>query len=194
MAPSRRTFAWGEDIFFSASKAFSARFSCTTPSTAFSTTTSRIMMQSVHSFSAKPEIMAATSRISTITSLNCSRNICSVLRRPAARSWFFPYFSWRSVTWAAFSPASGVTSNSRRAACALYSCQFMLSLLWKKISWLHRTRIPRNTVCRNCPTFNNTIFCPNATTCPCAYHHPPGPRNRKKCGFTIFCQLFIIRS
>ena len=48
-APSRSTRAWGADMFFRASRAFSAFDSCTTPSTALSTTMSRIRAGSKNS-------------------------------------------------------------------------------------------------------------------------------------------------
>ena len=45
--PARMTVAFGDDSFFSASMAFSALLSCTTPTTAFSTTMKRMMTESM---------------------------------------------------------------------------------------------------------------------------------------------------
>ena len=74
--PSRMTLAWGADILFSASSAFSALDSCTTPITAFRMTIRTISRGSNSSPQfcstqiTTKEITAAAMRMRIMTSLN----------------------------------------------------------------------------------------------------------------------------
>ena len=77
--PPRTTRAWGAEMFFSASSAFSALLSCKTPRMAFKTTMTRIRSGSKNSDGSCwtqatiNEIAAAASRMRIMTSLNCCK-------------------------------------------------------------------------------------------------------------------------
>ena len=93
--PSRSTWAWGEESFFRASMALSARRSCTVPMTALTTTMAKMMRESTYSPSpltqdTPKETAAAASKMSTIKSWNWPKNWRSTPRRLAVSSWFFP--------------------------------------------------------------------------------------------------------
>ena len=79
-SPSRITRAWGADILFRASRAFSALLSCMTPITALSTTISKISTGSKNSLgfcstqATTKEMTAAISKMMIMASLNWSKN------------------------------------------------------------------------------------------------------------------------
>ena len=91
------TFECGDDSFFKASMAFSARHSCTVPTTAFSITINSIMIGSIKSPSSdmnavKKEIPEAIRSISTMKSLNCDKNFIITLFFLLCVRAFLPYF------------------------------------------------------------------------------------------------------
>ena len=88
--PSRSTRALGEDSFFSASMALSARSSWTVPITALHTTIARMMMESTYSRSPRmaetqKEIPAQAKRMRVIKSLNWPKNRTNRFCRRAGR-------------------------------------------------------------------------------------------------------------
>ena len=123
-APPRTTRAWGAEMLFSASSAFSALLSCKTPRMAFKTTMTKIRSGSKNSPGSRwtqatiKETAAAASRIRIITSLNCCRNRT---KKPAfffSCSRFSPYWLRRASICDGFSPRCGSewscrTSSSR---------------------------------------------------------------------------------
>ena len=121
--PSLITRACGADMFLSASSAFSALFSCTTPIIALRMTISRIRAGSKNSVGSCPvqaitkEIMAAMIRIIIMTSLNWSINLANV-------DFFFfsfktlrPYCCRRCCTSASLRPFCGCVLSSS-SVCA----------------------------------------------------------------------------
>ena len=124
-SPSRSTRAVGAVMFLSASSAFAAFFSCTTPTVALSAMTTRMTM---HSASPSPstkcmasENAAAMSRMMTITSVSCSQIMRQTLFGFFCRRSFLPYFARRAAASASDSPASLVPSrrsvSSTESAC-----------------------------------------------------------------------------
>ena len=115
--PPRRTRAWGADMFFSASSAFSALLSCATPITAFRMTMSNISAGSINSFAffsviaMAKDTIAAMSKMTIITSLNCAKKRAVRLFFFFSASLFSPNFSRRAAT-SSPSPASGETPSS----------------------------------------------------------------------------------
>ena len=92
--PFRNTLAWGADIFFKASSAFSALLSCIIPMMALRITIRRMSTGSKNSIGSPStqaipkEMAAAMSRMIIITSLNWSKNRCRLL---------FFFFSFRRL-------------------------------------------------------------------------------------------------
>ena len=126
--PSRMTFEVAALISCSASIAFSALLSCKTPSTAFMSTTARIITVSVGK-DGEPEtlpsytvvtadITAATIRIIIIGSASCSRNRLTSDFCFACANLFLPYFSRRRSASDCVSPFSelSVRSNTSRTS------------------------------------------------------------------------------
>ena len=72
-APPRKTFAVGEDIALRLSRDFSALKYCTVPRIALRIRTAKMTMV-LSPCPDSMEMMAATIRITTTRSLNCSRN------------------------------------------------------------------------------------------------------------------------
>ena len=95
--PSRITRACGADIFFSASRAFSALLSCNIPMTALQTTMARMRagsknpLGSPSTHATTNDTMAAAIRMRIIASLNCSKNRCAFVFFFFSRSLFCPY-------------------------------------------------------------------------------------------------------
>ena len=121
--PSRSTRACGADIFFNASNAFSARLSCITPITAFTTTISKINNGSKKpsaSFSTNAtmnDIAAAASKIKIITSLNCSAKRSRLLFDFFSRRRFSPNLLRRFSTSCDDSPFASCTLSSLKTSC-----------------------------------------------------------------------------
>ena len=113
-SPSRNTRAVGADIAFKLSRDFSALQCCTVPSTALRMSTAKMTMV----LSALPEsieITAATTRMTTSRSLNCSKNTCHTGFFLSSRRVFGPFFSMRS--WACW-----VVRPSSRLSMAWRTC------------------------------------------------------------------------
>ena len=87
--PARRTLTEGTANRFRAAMARSARYSWVKPRRAFKMTMMRIMMPSMVSPMAK-EMMAATSKTRTMTSVNWPASTSSGLRRRRSSNWFGP--------------------------------------------------------------------------------------------------------
>ena len=122
--PSRYTTAVGADIFFSASRDFSAFSSCTTPRMAFNITMARIITGSVKSVfpsntEAAKEISAAAIRTRIIKSSNCSKNRRRKLFFFFCVNSFFPYWFRRFAASFADSPPSLLLFCSRTTSAAL---------------------------------------------------------------------------
>ena len=121
-SPSRRTLARGADIFFRASRAFSALLSCTIPIMALSTTMSRISTGSKNSIGSPStqamtkETAAARSRIMIMTSLNCSKNRWRLVFFFFSCNLFSPYWERRWAAWPLVSPFSGEVCRLFRRA------------------------------------------------------------------------------
>ena len=113
--PSRRTRASGEDRDFRLSRDFSAFWCCTVPNTAFSSSTAKIT-PALPGSPVTMEIPAATIRIMTSRSLNCSRNTCHHCLRPASSITFSPYCFSRSFASRLSNPCPPVVS------CDIVSC------------------------------------------------------------------------
>ena len=113
-------------MFFNASSAFAAFFSCMTPIVALSTMTTRMTM---HSASPSPsmkyiasENAAASSRIMTMTSVSCSMNILSTVLGFFWRRLFLPY--WTSLFAASSSlKPSTVVSRHFSVSSTVIVCQ-----------------------------------------------------------------------
>ena len=133
--PSRSTWAWGEESFFRASMALSARRSCTVPMTALTTTMAKMMRESTYSPSpltqdTPKETAAAASKMSTIKSWNWPKNWRSTPRRLAVSSWFFPYLARRRWTSPRLRPRRGSTPRASRASSWLnWKYSILLPLL-----------------------------------------------------------------
>ena len=120
--PSRSTLAWGADMFFRASMAFSALDSCIMPSRAFNTTMSKISTGSKNSMGSWPKqattklTAAASSRMSIITSLNWSKNRWRFVFFLFSASLFSPYRSRRCRASWLERPAAEVCSSFRSSS------------------------------------------------------------------------------
>ena len=116
--PPRITRACGADIFLSASSAFSALFSCTSPITAFRMTMSKMSAGSINSIGSPSthatanEMIAATIRMIIMTSLNCSRKRRNILFFFFSASLFSPYRVRRDCASLSESPSLSVLSSS----------------------------------------------------------------------------------
>ena len=106
-SPLRSTRACGELRLRKAAKASEAFFSCTTPMIALTMTIVRITMASIHSLRS-PDSSAAPKRISTITSVSCSKNIFPTLLGGDCRNSFFPYSLSLLAASASLNPSSEV--------------------------------------------------------------------------------------
>ena len=130
-SPSRSTRAVGAVMFFSASSAFAAFFSCTTPTVALSAMTTRM---TIHSASPSgsgefvgltryitSENAAAMMRMMTITSVSCSQIMRQTLFGFFCRRSFLPYFARRAAASASESPSS-LVSSSRAVSSTVSEC------------------------------------------------------------------------
>ena len=93
--PSRRTFAFGEDISFNASMACSALASWITPKMAFKIPTPKMIIESTTSWEKTAEMTAAANKTIIIKSLNCSKNFTASDFFFPSSSTFSPYVSKR---------------------------------------------------------------------------------------------------
>ena len=117
-APSRRTCAWGAASWRSAAMAFSARYCCTTPITAFNDTMTRMAMASWGS-PINPAISAAISRIWIIRSRNWPSSMPPMLRRRPSGRVLGPCFCRRKAASALASPVSAAVSRAPRVSSAV---------------------------------------------------------------------------
>ena len=124
MFPSRSTRACVTDICFKASIAFSARYSCIKPRKAFNKTIMRITIVSVKS-PTMPDIIAATSIIKIITSLNCASTITNMLFFLPSCNSLVPVLCNLSSASFTVKPSCFVIS-SFKVSSILFLCQFML--------------------------------------------------------------------
>ena len=109
--PSRSTLAEGALMAFRLSRDFSALKYCTVPSTALRISTAK-MTRVLSRLPENMEMMAATIRMATSRSLNCSRNTESQLFfSPSARR-LGPYWARRCSAWARSSPPEVTPSCS----------------------------------------------------------------------------------
>ena len=113
--PSRRTFAFRLTIFFKASMASSARYSCTQPSTALITTMAAMTEKSAHS-PTKPLMIIAASSIHTNGLVNCSRKMRKREILWASTILLGPYSVNRLAASSDDSPCSALVFSSRRTA------------------------------------------------------------------------------
>ena len=119
-------------IFWSASKDFSALFSWATPIIAFTTTTIKIIIESVNPSPSLtptiPETTAAIIRIIIIKSLNCSMNFSIRVFFLLAFNSFVPYFSLLAITSASERPLFKSVSNFFAVSSAVKLYQFSFSI------------------------------------------------------------------
>ncbi|MPN03147.1 hypothetical protein SDC9_150370 [bioreactor metagenome] len=116
ISPSRLTRDFGAVIFCSASIAFSALYSCTTPITAFKIITNRIITASTCSPIAIV-MTTAPKRTYISISLSCEKNREIKLFLGFPLSLFSPYFSSLAFASLLESPAVGSTLSSFKASC-----------------------------------------------------------------------------
>ena len=122
--------------------AASALLSCTTPSTAFSSTTTRMMNTSVKlsplSALVTADTAAAAIRISSMGSFSCARNRCSREGFSASFSLLGPCLARRSAASASVRPV-GQEPSSSSTSCGLRLYSFSI-VYYSFISWFYNLK------------------------------------------------------